>query len=174
MRHNVKSRRLGRTTSHRQAMFRNMATDFLRHEKIKTTLPKAKELRRVVEKLITKSKKVTLSDLEAAPEGQRPELVARATFALRITHAIFRKATPPLPSFVDLTLLQRALEGAFHPRPPSLPPAPHLFGVIIPPGASRLPTKALGLEPHINLVAYSLMVAPWDVVLLTIPHNNSR
>ena len=56
MRHKKAGRRLGRTSSHRQAMFRNMAASLLRHETIKTTLPKAKELRRVVEPLITLAK----------------------------------------------------------------------------------------------------------------------
>jgi large subunit ribosomal protein L17 len=53
MRHKKAGRRLGRTSPHRRAMFRNMAASLLRHETIKTTLPKAKELRRVVEPLIT-------------------------------------------------------------------------------------------------------------------------
>jgi large subunit ribosomal protein L17 len=53
MRHKKSGRRLGRTSSHRKAMFRNMAASLLRHETIRTTLPKAKELRRVVEPLIT-------------------------------------------------------------------------------------------------------------------------
>ena len=56
MRHKKAGRRLGRNSSHRQAMFRNMAASLLRHETIKTTLPKAKELRRVVEPLITLAK----------------------------------------------------------------------------------------------------------------------
>jgi large subunit ribosomal protein L17 len=56
MRHRKSGRRLGRTSSHRKAMFRNMATSLLRHETIRTTLPKAKELRRVVEPLITLAK----------------------------------------------------------------------------------------------------------------------
>ncbi len=56
MRHRKSGRRLGRTSSHRKAMFRNMAASLLRHEMIKTTLPKAKELRRVVEPLITLAK----------------------------------------------------------------------------------------------------------------------
>ncbi len=46
-------RKLGRTTAHRKAMFNNMLTDFFRHERIETTLPKAKELRPLAEKLIT-------------------------------------------------------------------------------------------------------------------------
>jgi large subunit ribosomal protein L17 len=56
MRHKKSGRKLGRSSSHRKAMFRNMATSLVRHETIKTTLPKAKELRRVVEPLITLAK----------------------------------------------------------------------------------------------------------------------
>jgi len=53
MRHNVRLRKLGRTSSHRRALLRNMATDFFRHERLCTTLPKAKELRPYAERLIT-------------------------------------------------------------------------------------------------------------------------
>ena len=53
MRHQVSGRKLNRTASHRRAMFRNMATSLILHEKIRTTVPKAKELRRKVEKMIT-------------------------------------------------------------------------------------------------------------------------
>jgi len=56
MRHRKAGRRLNRTSSHRDAMFRNMANSLFRHELIKTTLPKAKELRRVAEPLITMAK----------------------------------------------------------------------------------------------------------------------
>ena len=56
MRHKKSGRRLGRNSSHRKAMFRNMATSLVRHELIRTTVPKAKELRRVVEPLITLAK----------------------------------------------------------------------------------------------------------------------
>ncbi len=56
MRHRKSGRKLNRNSSHRQAMFRNMANSLVEHESIKTTLPKAKELRRVVEPLITMSK----------------------------------------------------------------------------------------------------------------------
>lgn len=56
MRHRNAGRHLSRTTSHREAMFRNMAASLFRHELIKTTLPKAKELRRVAEPLITMAK----------------------------------------------------------------------------------------------------------------------
>ncbi len=56
MRHRKAGRHLNRTSSHREAMFRNMASALFRHELIKTTVPKAKELRRVAEPLITLSK----------------------------------------------------------------------------------------------------------------------
>ncbi|MCZ6516387.1 MAG: 50S ribosomal protein L17 [Gammaproteobacteria bacterium] len=56
MRHQKSGRTLGRTSSHRKAMYRNMAASLIRHETIRTTLPKAKELRRVVEPLITLAK----------------------------------------------------------------------------------------------------------------------
>jgi large subunit ribosomal protein L17 len=57
VKHRVAGRRLDRTTEHRTAMFRNMVTSLLRHERIETTTPKAKELRRVAEKVITLGKK---------------------------------------------------------------------------------------------------------------------
>lgn len=66
MRHRNSNRKLNRTSSHRQAMLRNMANSLLRHEVIKTTLPKAKELRRVVEPLITLSKKDNLANRRLA------------------------------------------------------------------------------------------------------------
>ncbi len=62
MRHRQSNRKLNRTTSHRLAMFRNMSNSLLKHEVIKTTLPKAKELRRFVEPLITLGKEPTLSN----------------------------------------------------------------------------------------------------------------
>ncbi len=62
MRHRKEGRKLGRTTSHRRALLRNLATDFFQRERIITTLPKAKELRPVVEKLITDGKRGTLHD----------------------------------------------------------------------------------------------------------------
>ncbi len=57
MRHGVAHRKLGRTSSHRTAMFANMAASLIKHEQITTTLPKAKELRPFVEKLVTLAKK---------------------------------------------------------------------------------------------------------------------
>ncbi len=66
MRHRVAHRKLGRTTSHRLAMFRNMAASLIKHEQITTTLPKAKELRPYVEKLVTLAKKGGLSNRRLA------------------------------------------------------------------------------------------------------------
>ncbi|VVC75183.1 50S ribosomal protein L17 [Aquicella siphonis] len=60
MRHRNSGRNLSRTSSHRKAMFKNMMVSLLQHEMIKTTLPKAKELRRFVEPLITLAKEDTL------------------------------------------------------------------------------------------------------------------
>src|SRR5512139_3472346 len=59
MKHRVVGRRLDRTTEHRTAMFRNLATSLFRHERITTTTPKAKELRRFAEKIVTLAKKGT-------------------------------------------------------------------------------------------------------------------
>jgi len=56
MRHHKSGRRLGRTSAHRKAMYRNMAASLVQHETIRTTVPKAKELRRVIEPLITLAK----------------------------------------------------------------------------------------------------------------------
>jgi large subunit ribosomal protein L17 len=66
MRHKIAGRKLGRTTSHRRALFRNMATALLKHEQITTTLPKAKELRPIVEKLITMGKADSLASRRRA------------------------------------------------------------------------------------------------------------
>jgi large subunit ribosomal protein L17 len=66
MRHRSGLRKLNRTSSHRLAMLRNMSNSLLRHEVIKTTLPKAKELRRVVEPMITLGKKPSLSNRRLA------------------------------------------------------------------------------------------------------------
>src|SRR6187399_1524111 len=66
MRHGNGLRKLNRTSSHRSAMFRNMAVSLLKHEVIKTTLPKAKELRRVVEPMITLGKTATVANRRLA------------------------------------------------------------------------------------------------------------
>ena len=61
MRHRMSGRKLNRTSTHRKAMFANMAVALLKHEQIKTTVPKAKDLRRYVDRLITLGKKGTLA-----------------------------------------------------------------------------------------------------------------
>ena len=66
MRHHKSGRKLNRTSSHREAMFRNMAVSLLRHEQLMTTVPKAKELRRVAEPLITLGKTATLANRRLA------------------------------------------------------------------------------------------------------------
>ena len=66
MRHGYGLRKLNRTTSHRLAMLRNMMNSLIEHEVIKTTVPKAKELRRVVEPMITLAKEATLSNRRLA------------------------------------------------------------------------------------------------------------
>ncbi|MBT9598622.1 MAG: 50S ribosomal protein L17 [Vitreoscilla sp.] len=66
MRHRHGLRKLNRTSEHRQAMLRNMCVSLLRHEAIKTTVPKAKELRRVVEPLITLGKEPTVANRRLA------------------------------------------------------------------------------------------------------------
>ncbi|MDD3182239.1 MAG: 50S ribosomal protein L17 [Alphaproteobacteria bacterium] len=66
MRHGMSGRKLNRTSSHRKAMFANMANALIKHEQIKTTLPKAKDLRPIVERLITLGKKGGLSNRRMA------------------------------------------------------------------------------------------------------------
>ena len=66
MRHLKSGRKLNRNSSHRSAMFRNMAASLIEHEQIKTTLPKAKELRRVAEPLITLGKSPTVANRRLA------------------------------------------------------------------------------------------------------------
>ena len=66
MRHRNAGKQLGRNSSHRKAMFRNMAASLFRHEAIRTTLPKAKELRRVAEPLITLSKEDSVANRRLA------------------------------------------------------------------------------------------------------------
>ena len=78
MRHGDGLRKLGRTSSHRLAMFRNMTVSLLRHEEITTTLPKAKELRRVVEPMITLGKKPSLANRRLAFDRLRDrDIVAK-------------------------------------------------------------------------------------------------
>jgi len=80
MRHGVAGRKLGVTSSHRQAMFRNMAVALIKHEQITTTLPKAKELRPVAEKLITLGKRGGLHARRQAYAQLRDDVIVSKLF----------------------------------------------------------------------------------------------
>lgn len=80
MRHRQSGRKLNRTTSHREAMFKNMASSLVRHEMIRTTLPKAKELRRVVEPLITLGKSDSVANRRLAFARTRDREVVTKLF----------------------------------------------------------------------------------------------
>ncbi len=80
MRHGNGLRKLGRTSSHRLAMLRNMTVSLLRHEEIRTTLPKAKELRRVVEPMITLGKKPSLANRRLAFDRLRDRDIVTKLF----------------------------------------------------------------------------------------------
>jgi large subunit ribosomal protein L17 len=123
MRHGDGLRKLGRTTSHRLAMLRNMTVSLLRHEEITTTLPKAKELRRVVEPMITLGKKPSLANRRLAFDRLRdrdmvaklfddlgPRYAKRNGGYLRILKTGFRKGDNAPLALV--TLMDRAEEGA--------------------------------------------------------------
>lgn len=81
MRHRKSGRRLGRNSSHRKAMFRNMAASLFKHETIKTTVPKAKELRRVVEPLITLAKEDGVANRRLAFSRLRDKEVVGKLFS---------------------------------------------------------------------------------------------
>ena len=80
MRHGHGLRKLNRTSSHRLAMLRNMTVSLLRHEEIRTTLPKAKELRRVVEPMITLGKKPSLANRRLAFDRLRDRGIVEKLF----------------------------------------------------------------------------------------------
>ena len=105
MRHRKSGRTLGRKSSHRRAMFRNMVTSLIEHERIKTTEPKAKELRRFADKTISIS--LRLGELLDKPREERtPEEQARYVHALRMAsrmvrtrealHKLFEQVAPRL------------------------------------------------------------------------------
>ena len=115
MRHRSGLRKLNRTSEHRQAMLRNMCNSLLLHEAIKTTVPKAKELRRVVEPLITLSKVPTLANRRLAFDRLRdrdtvtklfneigPRYVARPGGYTRILKMGFRIGDNAPMAFVEL------------------------------------------------------------------------
>jgi large subunit ribosomal protein L17 len=115
MRHRLGLRKLNRTSSHRLAMLRNMTVALLRHEAIKTTLPKAKELRRVVEPMITLGKTPSVANKRLAFDRLRdrdvvvklfgeigPRYSARPGGYLRILKCGFRVGDNAPMAFVEL------------------------------------------------------------------------
>ena len=80
MRHNKLGRRLGRDSGHRQAMFSNMAAALIKHEQIVTTLPKAKDLKRVMDKYITLAKRGDLNSRRLAVARLRDEAMVKKLF----------------------------------------------------------------------------------------------
>jgi large subunit ribosomal protein L17 len=115
MRHRLGLRKLNRTSSHRLAMFRNMTNSLLRHEAIKTTLPKAKELRKVVEPMLTLGKTPTLANKRIAFDRLRdremvvklfgelgPRYANRPGGYLRILKCGFRNGDNAPLAFVEL------------------------------------------------------------------------
>ena len=80
MKHNIKNKKLNKTSSQRKAMFMNMSNSLIKHEQITTTLPKAKELKRFVEKIITLGKKGNLESRRMAISILQDQKMAKKTF----------------------------------------------------------------------------------------------
>ena len=80
MRHGMNGRKLNRTTSHRRALFANLAASLIIHEQIKTTLPKAKDLKRVMDKYITLAKRGVLNSRRLAAARLRDEEMTKKLF----------------------------------------------------------------------------------------------
>jgi large subunit ribosomal protein L17 len=124
MRHRLGLRKLNRTSAHRLAMLRNMSVSLLRHETIRTTLPKAKELRRVVEPMITLGKKPSLANRRLAFNRLRdrevvvklfdqlgPRYASRNGGYLRILKCGFRDGDNAPMAFVELLDQPEAVES---------------------------------------------------------------
>lgn len=123
MRHRLSHRKLNRTSSHRQALLRNLSIALLTHEAIKTTLPKAKELRKVVEPLITLGKKPSLANRRIAFDRLRdrdmvvklfdelgPRFMQRPGGYVRILKFGFRQGDNAPMAYVEL--VDRATDSA--------------------------------------------------------------
>ena len=111
MRHRKSGRQLNRNSSHRQAMFRNMAGSLVRHEIIKTTLPKAKELRRVVEPLITLAKTDSVANRRLAFARTRDN-ESRAGGYTRILKCGFRAGDNAPMAYIELVDRSEKAEAA--------------------------------------------------------------
>ena len=125
MRHKVAGRRLGRTTSHRKATMQNMAVSLIKHELIRTTVPKAKELRRVAEPLITRAKADSVANRRIAFDRLRdraavtklfqelgPRYNARPGGYLRILRCGFRPGDSAPMAYVELVDRPAGAEAA--------------------------------------------------------------
>ncbi|MGC2857064.1 50S ribosomal protein L17 [Novispirillum sp. DQ9] len=125
MRHGLSGRKLNRTSSHRKAMFANMAASLLRHEQIKTTLPKAKDLRPIAEKLISLGKRGDLHARRQAAALLRDDEVVKKLFSVlaerykdrqggytRVLKAGFRYGDAAPMGFIELVDRDPAAKGA--------------------------------------------------------------
>ena len=130
MRHRHGLRKLNRTSEHRLAMLRNMANSLIQHEAIKTTLPKAKELRRLVEPLITLAKEPTVANRRLAFARLRdrdnvvklfdvlgPRFKARPGGYTRILKMGFRVGDNAPMAYVELVERTEAVEAEAAPAP---------------------------------------------------------
>lgn len=124
MRHGRSGRKLGVKTQHRHAMFANMAAALIKHEQIETTLPKAKELKSVVERLITLGKKGGLSNRRLAMSRLRDETMVKKLFDVlgkryqdrnggytRVLKAGFRYGDNAAVAIIELVDRDRAAKG---------------------------------------------------------------
>lgn len=124
MRHGKSGRKLGVKTQHRHAMFANMAAALIKHEQIETTLPKAKELRGVVEKLITLGKKGGLANRRLAMSRLRDEKMVKKLFDVlgkryqdrnggytRVLKAGFRYGDNAAVAIIELVDRDRSAKG---------------------------------------------------------------
>ena len=125
MRHRMSGRKLGRTTSHRDAMFSNMTASLLRHEQIITTLPKAKELRRFADRMITLGKRGGLHARRQAASFLRDDDLVRKLFDslatryrerpggyTRVLRAGFRRGDNAPVAVIELVDRDPAAKGA--------------------------------------------------------------
>lgn len=130
MRHKIKGRKLNRTTTHRKSMLANMAVSLIMHEQIKTTLPKAKELRPYVEILVTKAKRGDLANrrrlisrikdkvaVEKLMSALGPRYKKRNGGYLRIVKAGFRHGDMAPVAYVEFIDRDVKAKGAITPKP---------------------------------------------------------
>lgn len=131
MRHKLKGRKLNRTSSHRKAMFANMAVSLIMNEQIKTTLPKAKDLRPYVEVLVTKAKKGDLASRRRIISIIKDPVAAEKLISvlakryserpggyLRIMKAGFRYGDAAPMSYIEFVDRDVSAKGSLTPPPP--------------------------------------------------------